>query len=177
MALSPLKASSETYTIGVVPQFEARELADIWGHVATTLNQNTPYDFAFVGSANIPDFEKKFLNGDFDFIYSNPYHALTAYVTGSDVLSILIASHIIPWSEASDDERLDVDNGILLSPLYDALFDKHLISFDNEGNILFSEILTDDHIGDLGISTNAKISVKDGMLEYLARHREKLVNN
>ena len=97
-------------------------------------------------------------------------------VTGSDVLRILIASHIIPWSEASDDERLDVDNGILLSPLYDALFDKHLISFDDEGNILFSAILNDDHIGKLGISTNAKISVNDGMLKYLARHREKLVN-
>ena len=98
-------------------------------------------------------------------------------VTGSDVLNILIASHIIPWSEASDDERLDVDNGILLSPLYDALFDKHLISFDGEGNILFSAILTDEHISELGISTNAKISMKDGMLKYLARHREKLVNN
>ena len=49
-------------------------------------------------------------------------------VTGSKVLGILIASHIIPWSEASDDEILDVDNGTLLSPLYDALFDKHLIS-------------------------------------------------
>ena len=98
-------------------------------------------------------------------------------VTGSDVLSILIASHIIPWSEASDDERLDVDNGILLSPLYDALFDKHLISFDNEGNILFSPTMSDDHIGQLGISINAKISVKRGMLKYLARHREKLVND
>ena len=98
-------------------------------------------------------------------------------VTGSDVLSILIASHIIPWSEASDYERLDVDNGILLSPLYDALFDKHLISFDDEGNILFSAILTNDHISELGISINAKISIKDGMLKYLARHREKLVNN
>ena len=98
-------------------------------------------------------------------------------VTGSDVLSILIASHIIPWSEASDEERLDVDNGILLSPLYDALFDKHLISFDDDGNILFSPTMSDDHIGQLGISINAKISVKRGMLKYLARHREKLVND
>ena len=70
-----------------------------------------------------------------------------------------------------------MDNGILLSPLYDALFDKHLISFDDEGNILFSAKLTDVHIGKLGISTNAKISLRDGVLEYLARHREKLVNS
>ena len=42
---------------------------------------------------------------------------------------------------------------------------------------LFSSKLTDDHIVELGISTHAKISVKDGMLKYLARHIEKLVNN
>lgn len=79
LAFLPLNANSETYTIGVVPQFEAREIADIWGHVASTLRNNTVYDFEFAGSANIPDFEKKFQNGDFDFIYSNPYHALMAY--------------------------------------------------------------------------------------------------
>ena len=47
--------------------------------MASTLSNNTVHDFEFAGSANIPDFEKKFQNGDFDFIYSNPYHALMAY--------------------------------------------------------------------------------------------------
>lgn len=50
-------------------------------------------------------------------------------VTGSGVKTVLIASHIVPWREATDAERLDVNNGILLSLLYDALFDTHLISF------------------------------------------------
>jgi hypothetical protein len=40
-----------------------------------------------------------------------------------------VASHIVPWSEPTEEERLDVNNGILLLPLYDALYDKHLISF------------------------------------------------
>lgn len=96
-------------------------------------------------------------------------------VTGSELLSILIASHIIPWSDASDDERLDVDNGILLSPLYDALFDKHLISFDDEGNILFSSTMTAKRKYKLGLSEHVKISLNDGMQKYLARHREQLV--
>ena len=51
-------------------------------------------------------------------------------VTKFDKLEVLIASHIVPWSKATDQERLDVHNGILLSPTYDALFDKHLITFD-----------------------------------------------
>ena len=97
-------------------------------------------------------------------------------VTGSELLSILIASHIIPWSEASDNERLDVENGILLSPLYDALFDKHLISFDDDGNILFSSTLTDNDKNELGLSQNVKISVNKGMKNYLARHRNKLID-
>ncbi len=94
-------------------------------------------------------------------------------VIGSELLSILIASHIIPWSEASDDERLDVDNGILLSPVYDALFDKHLISFDGEGNILFSSTMTNNRKYELGLLEHAKISVNEYMQKYLARHKEK----
>jgi hypothetical protein len=39
-------------------------------------------------------------------------------VTGSNLLTTLIASHIVRWSECDDTERLDVENGILLSPLY-----------------------------------------------------------
>lgn len=126
LALSPLKASSETYTIGVVPQFEARELADIWGHVATTLNKNTPYDFAFVGSANIPDFEKKFLNGDFDFIYSNPYHALTAYQQqgylpiirdGSRLLKGILVAHI----DSDIQSVADLDGALISFPAPNAL--------------------------------------------------------
>ena len=59
-------------------------------------------------------------------------------VTGADSEELLIASHIVPWRDSNEFERLDVNNGILLSPTYDALFDKHLISFSDEGEILLS---------------------------------------
>ena len=55
--------------------------------------------------------------------------------SGFDDTRILIASHILPWRDSNDDERLDVDNGILLSPDYDALFDKYLISFESSGKL------------------------------------------
>jgi hypothetical protein len=54
-------------------------------------------------------------------------------VTNNVVEAILIASHIVPWLHLSDEESIDPDNEILLSPLYDALFDKHMITFRDDG--------------------------------------------
>ena len=42
---------------------------------------------------------------------------------------LLIASHIKPWAVSSDDEKLDPKNGFMLSPLYDKLFDRGLMTF------------------------------------------------
>ena len=95
-------------------------------------------------------------------------------VTGSSLLTTLIASHIVRWSECDDAERLDVENGILLSPLYDALFDKYLISFDDDGSVIFSSMLTDDDKLALNISENIQINISQGMVPYLTRHRKKL---
>ena len=91
-------------------------------------------------------------------------------VTSIDREEILIASHIVPWRLSTDEERLDVDNGILLSPLYDALFDKHLISFNDDGEILIANSIKDDNLK-TNIRLNAKIIVTQGMKKYLSRHR------
>ena len=95
-------------------------------------------------------------------------------VTGSSTLAILVASHIVRWSDSNDTERLDVENGILLSPLYDALFDKHFISFDDDGHVIFSSNLSRADRNALGIITDIQITVTDGMKPYLKRHRAKL---
>lgn len=95
-------------------------------------------------------------------------------ISGTDIISILISSHIVPWSETKDQERLDVENGILLSPLYDALFDKHLISFEDDGSIIISERLKGENIQRLGITDEMSINVTEGMIKYLERHRRTL---
>ena len=92
-------------------------------------------------------------------------------VTGAELKEILIASHIVPWKDSSDEERRDVNNGILLSPTYDALFDKHLISFDDSGSIIISSKIK-NLVNVLGIDPNAKIKVDDEMKNYLTKHRE-----
>jgi len=50
--------------------------------------------------------------------------------------SFLIASHIKPWRDSTDEEKLDGHNGFLLSPHVDKLFDKGYISFENNGKML-----------------------------------------
>ena len=48
-------------------------------------------------------------------------------LTGITDAALLRASHILPWAECSDEQRLDVHNGLLLSALWDAAFDKGLV--------------------------------------------------
>ena len=95
-------------------------------------------------------------------------------ITGINIKSILISSHIVSWSESNDEERLDVENGILLSPLFDSLFDRHLISFQDTGEIIVSNTLNEENVKKLGLSGDIKIPVTEGMKKYLKIHRSKL---
>lgn len=94
-------------------------------------------------------------------------------VSNSNIKQILISSHIVPWSESNDIERLDSENGILLSPNIDSLFDKHLISFEDNGSIIISSKIDDANRISLGINSQIKIPVSEGMKKYLKRHRER----
>jgi len=71
-------ASQDSYTFGVVPQYEIHRLASIWLPILTELEKNTGLKFRLIGANNIPDFEERFMNGDFDFAYMNPYHSRLA---------------------------------------------------------------------------------------------------
>jgi len=99
-------------------------------------------------------------------------------VTGFEKLQILIASHIVPWAESTNDERLDVHNGILLSPTYDALFDKHLISFDNVGKIILSDAIEPEAYKKIGINGQESIKkLSPYNFDYLQKHRERFSGN
>ncbi len=63
-------------------------------------------------------------------------------VTGSTTVAAIRASHIKPWSESTDQERLDPANGIPLVASLDALFDRGLISFADSGKMLISNQLS-----------------------------------
>ena len=94
-------------------------------------------------------------------------------VTNFNKLDILIASHIVPWSKATDHERLDVNNGLLLSPTYDALFDKHLITFDNKGKIQLSDKIENSAYQKIGVTGKEQITdLSMYNVQYLNRHNQ-----
>jgi putative restriction endonuclease len=64
-------------------------------------------------------------------------------VTALGLRELLIASHIVPWSTHAS-ERLNVRNGLCLSRLHDAAFDRYLISFDDSLRLLLSKRLRDE---------------------------------
>lgn len=100
-------------------------------------------------------------------------------VTGLAIPELLKASHIKPWRDCeSDAERLDVFNGLLLSPNLDAVFDQGLITFDNQGIIKISKNLDIATINKLNFEYDAKISnIAEQHWKYLQWHRQHIFLN
>lgn len=85
---------------------------------------------------------------------------------------LLRASHAKPWAQASDSERLDPFNGLLLAVQFDALFDQGLIAFDDEGQTLISSHLTAETRQFLKLDALPRLRfVLPGHREYLRYHR------
>lgn len=61
-------------------------------------------------------------------------------ITGIDIPDLLLASHIIPWSK-NEEERLNPENGICFSPLYDRAYDKGYIGITKKYEIILSNQL------------------------------------
>ncbi|WP_170959049.1 HNH endonuclease [Magnetospirillum sp. 15-1] len=95
-------------------------------------------------------------------------------VTGCGAINLLVASHIKPWRHSTDVERLDIDNGLLLSPNLDAAFDAGLICFDDNGNIIISQKIEKEACIALGLSGSMSIGkrLNAAQREYIRSHRE-----
>jgi len=94
---------------------------------------------------------------------------------------ILRASHIKPWRFASNSDRLDPQNGVILSPTYDLLFDQGLITFEANKTIRISSQLSDETIRKLGLIDGATFrdlplspDENSKRLDFLKYHREKI---
>ena len=92
-------------------------------------------------------------------------------LTGLDVQSLLIASHIKPWSKCNNEERLDPSNGLMLAPNIDALFDSGLITFDADGTIKISPKIDLENQKRLGISPDMKLKIEPESQKYFEYHR------
>jgi hypothetical protein len=87
---------------------------------------------------------------------------------------LLLASHIKPWSRCNNSEKLDPNNGLLLSPLLDRLFDQGLITFNETGSIQFSRELIESDQDKMGLTAELDLRKKmtEGMKNYMRYHRE-----
>ena len=95
-------------------------------------------------------------------------------VTRVDRPEHLIASHIKPWRESDNRERLFEGNGLLLTPTIDHLFDRGFISFENSGELLVSPVAHEDSLKKMGIITDRVVNVggfAEAQREFLEFHR------
>jgi len=96
-------------------------------------------------------------------------------ITRVDRVEHLRASHCKPWRDSDNEERLDGENGLLLTPNADHLFDRGYISFANNGDVLISPVAHRQSLEKMGLSTAQKINVgafSAGQAGYLEFHRD-----
>lgn len=94
-------------------------------------------------------------------------------VTQCQTYPLLLASHIQPWRKADNFQRLDVYNGLLLTPNLDKLFDLGYISFNDKGRIICSDLLPLEDRKILGIDYGLRLRyVEEQHMAYLKYHRD-----
>lgn len=89
-------------------------------------------------------------------------------------IGLLVGSHIKEWKNSNTYEKGDTDNGLLLCTLHDSLFDKHLISFDKKGKIIFSKKLTEEDKKIMHLNDDICINISKNMEKYMDYHRSKI---
>lgn len=90
----------------------------------------------------------------------------------------LIASHIKPWRDSSNDERLSSENGLLLTPTIDHLFDKGFISFERDGELIVSPVADRTSLHRMGIPVDRRVQVgafSEGQRTFLDYHRDNIL--
>lgn len=96
-------------------------------------------------------------------------------ITGVSNKRHLIASHIKPWSISSNKERLDGNNGLLLAPHIDHLFDKGYISFNDNGDVIISEKISKSVLASWSVSTENVGYFSPEQKVYLDYHRNNVL--
>jgi hypothetical protein len=99
-------------------------------------------------------------------------------ITGVENPAHLVASHCKPWRDATNDERLDGENGLLLTPSIDHLFDRGFIGFENGGRLIISPIAHRPSLQRMGIEVSEPVNVGEftsGQKRFLEFHRNSVL--
>jgi predicted restriction endonuclease len=104
-------------------------------------------------------------------------------ICGLDYSEMLIASHIVPWSDDQLDEiveaigensRGNLNNVLLLCANHDKLFDRHLMSFADDGRIVISDLIRESDYGFLQIRADFMLPMGDEQKVFMAEHQKGL---
>jgi putative restriction endonuclease len=90
----------------------------------------------------------------------------------------LRASHCKPWRDSSNEERLNGENGLLLTPTIDHLFDRGFISFEDAGRLIISPVAHNESLRRMGIDTEQPVNVgvfSQGQRAFLDYHRNSVL--
>jgi putative restriction endonuclease len=99
-------------------------------------------------------------------------------ITGVTNEEHLRASHCKPWRDATNEERLDGENGLLLTPSIDHLFDRGFIGFDDNGDVIVSPVAHADSLRRMGVDPLGRLNVgrfASGQRRYLEYHRDNVL--
>ncbi len=176
--------AEKNYSIGVVPQFEARRTAKIWQPILDEINQLSGVKLALKASPNIPTFEKQVYEGAFDFSYMNPYHAIVAnkkqgYTpllrdNGRNLFGIIVVKKDSPILSVSE---LDGTTVAFPSPnsLGAALLPR--AEFDRKFNIKVNELYVKSHSSVYLNVLLGKTAAGGGVQKTLSQQPEKIRDN
>ena len=95
-------------------------------------------------------------------------------ITGVENPVHLVASHCKPWRDSNNEERLDGENSLLLTPSIDHLFDRGFIGFEDSGKLIISPVAHRPSLQRMGIDTNRVVNVggfTGGQKRFLDFHR------
>jgi phosphonate transport system substrate-binding protein len=114
----PVTVNAESLSFGVVPQQSARKLAQTWVPILNYLSAKTGDTYNFVTATDIPTFEKRLLQGDYDVAYMNPYHYVVfeelahyqafAKQAKKSIVGLLVVHKDSQISELSDLNNLEI---------------------------------------------------------------------
>jgi hypothetical protein len=99
-------------------------------------------------------------------------------ITGVTREEHLRASHCKPWRDATNEERLDGENGLLLTPSIDHLFDRGFIGFEDNGDVIVSPVAHPESLRRMGIDSHKPLNVgsfASGQRRYLEFHRSSVL--
>lgn len=98
-------------------------------------------------------------------------------VTGCTTLQLLVASHVKPWRDCDASDAKDLSNGLLLTPNLDRMFDLGYISFQDNGEIILSPMLTTQSASNMGISEKMKLqkALLTEQQKFMQYHRSNIL--